>query len=145
MSKRLLKMVEEYQCPGCMHGCSPKTCDKYKLATGGYGSWCDGHRPSTFMMNVGRIALGLPKGFNRYGSGVDPEPRQKTTIRLFAAVTPVWDKFNVAVWKMVKDGALFVRTYSPRVNACYVDVIDGGTLDMAPGAVDVGPFWEEID
>lgn len=48
---------------------------------------------------------------------------------------------------MVKDGVLFVRTYCPRVNRCYVDVVQGGALD-APGlehAIDVGEFQDEMD
>lgn len=54
-------------------------------------------------------------------------------------------KLNVAVWAMEHEGALFVRTYSPRVDAGTVDVIPGGTLAMAPGAINVAEFADEID
>jgi len=46
---------------------------------------------------------------------------------------------------MVKDGFLFVRTYSPRINHCSIDVIEAGDLDMVPEAIDVGKFIDEID
>lgn len=46
---------------------------------------------------------------------------------------------------MEQDGHLFVRTYSPRIDATFVDVIKGGTLALVPDAVNVGDFIGEID
>lgn len=92
------------------------------------------------MMGFGRLALGLPKGFNRYGIG------DKMSIRLFQkGKKPAWNNLNVAVWAIVENGFLFVRTYSPRVNYCTIDVVEGGDLSMVPGAIDVSKFFDEID
>lgn len=52
---------------------------------------------------------------------------------------------NVAVWAMEKDGFLFVRTYIPRINVGFVDVVDGGTMDMVPNAINASEFYEDID
>ena len=49
------------------------------------------------------------------------------------------------VWAQEKDGYLFVRTWSPRINKTYVDVVKGGTMAMVPGAIDVADFKGEID
>jgi len=135
-----IEMIEEFQCPGCTCG-GPKTCDKLKLHVSvSVGTWCESHSAGTFMLGLGRIALGLPKGFHRYGPG------DKMEIRLFlAGEKPEWDHLNVAVWAMVIGGFLFVRTYSPRVNRCSTEVISGGDLGMVPGALDVGKFIDEID
>jgi hypothetical protein len=37
------------------------------------------------------------------------------------------------------------ETYSPRINETRVDVVEGGTLDLVPGAFDVGTVYDEID
>lgn len=92
------------------------------------------------MVGLGRIALGLPKGFNRYGPG------DRLDIRLFLnGEAPEWDHLNVPVWAMEMGGFLFVRTYSPRINRTSVDVIENGTLDMAKNAIDVSKFVDQID
>ncbi len=135
-------MVKEFQCAGCVVGHNTK-CGKYDPQPMNNGtsckSWVAG---TTILPAVGRIALGLPKGFNRFGEG-------KLYIRLHQGTTPDWNKFNVPVWAMEKDGFLFVRTYSPRVNATIVDVIEGGTFDLfkerRESVVDVGAFINEID
>ena len=56
-----------------------------------------------------------------------------------------WDKFNIPVWAMVKDGFLFVRTYAPRTNQTFVDAIEGGTLELVPQAIDVSKFYDAMD
>lgn len=67
-------------------------------------------------------------------------------IRLWVSGTkPEWDRLNVPVWAMVDDGFLFVRTFAPRVNMSWVDVIEGGDLSMVPNAINVGAFVGEID
>jgi hypothetical protein len=67
-------------------------------------------------------------------------------IRLWVSGTaPDWDRFNVPVWAMEKDGFLFVRTFAPRLDEGSVDVIEGGTLKMVPQAIDISPFIDEMD
>ena len=45
----------------------------------------------------------------------------------------------------MQDGFLFVRTYSPRTNQTFVDVIEEGALSLVPQAIDVSKFYEEMD
>jgi hypothetical protein len=99
-----------------------------------------------------KIALGLPKGFNQPGwVPGEKHPNNKMYTRCWLKDTyeiterKHWDKFNVPVWALCKDGFLFVRTYSPRINQTYIDIVEEGTLDMVPDAIDVGQFYEEID
>lgn len=143
VTKEQKEMIEEFQCPGCVAGMDVK-CGAFKLQVD-YGFTCLGNVPGTTKMPGGTFALGLPKGFDKIG-----DARGKTTkepyIRLWGRGTkPEWDKLNVAVWGLEKDGYLFVRTWSPRINKTYVDVISGGTMAMVPGAINVGDFYEEID
>lgn len=46
---------------------------------------------------------------------------------------------------MVRDGFLFVRTFLPRINVSYVDVIEHGIMEMVPNAIDISEFIDEID
>jgi len=46
---------------------------------------------------------------------------------------------------MEQDGFLFVRTYCPRIDDSYVDIIENGTLLMTPDAINVSEFYNEID
>lgn len=137
------KMIEEFQCLGCVSGSDIK-CGRFKLKND-YGTTCMGHVAGTIMSFAGVFALGLPKGFNRLGDA-NASTGKRSYIRLWTKGTkPEWDKFNVAVWAMAEGGHLFVRTYSPRINTTYVDVVEGGTLADVPGAVDVSKFVKDID
>ena len=143
----LEKMVEEFQCPGCVCGGDIK-CGSYKQ--GPYGTACDGHVLGTSIGIGNSFALGLPRGFNKPGFDIDPKGGFKVpnemSIRLWKkGDAPDWDHLNIPVWAMEKGGHLFVRTYCPRINYGHVDVIQGGTLDMVPNAVDVSAFKGEID
>lgn len=134
-------MVEKFMCPGCV--CGSNTKDGCYKPENNYGHSCGGHVLGTMILGIGHIALGMPKGFNRMERDVRVE---RTPIRLWTKGTkPDWDKFNIATWAMVEDDYLFVRTYCPRTAFQYVDVIEGGTLKMVPGAVDVGEFVDDID
>lgn len=143
----LEQLVEQFQCPGCLHGSDTK-CGKYKRLDD--PGRCDSHVLGTLIFPlVGNVALGLPKGFNRAGwefGSAEAKPRIKLTVRLFpAGKVPEYDRFNVAVWAMEQDGFLFVRAISPRINDSFVDVIEGGTLALVPNAINVGEFIDEID
>lgn len=146
---KLEAMVEEFQCPGCVCGSDTKCGAFKKDEVPGYGAACKGHVLGTYIMGAGHIALGLPKGFNK--SGRDPSNPDQTSnqmdIRLYPKGTPrpVWNNLNVPVWAMEKDGFLFVRTYSPRVNRGRVDIIEGGTLAEVPQALDVSKFYDDFD
>ncbi len=139
-------MVEEFQCPGCVCGMNIK-CGSFD-----YGQYrCMAHVLGTMLGLGNTVALGLPKGFNKPGVRIDADPVRacnQMDIRLWAKDTIPsnwWDHCNVAVWAMVKDGFLFVRTFSPRMNRGFVEVIEGGMLDMVPNAHDVSQFIATID
>lgn len=157
-NKIQLVMVKEFQCPGCINGTDPKTCPKYELFED-YNEnpklfHCKNWRPSTFMGGVGRLCLGLPKGFLRTGM-VEFHDKPFTYLRLYETPEnrPEYDRFNIPVWAMEKDGYLYVRCFSPRNCWIFVDVIKDGKIEMASfkngkyehQAINVGEFFDEID
>lgn len=145
------ELIQKFQCTGCVCGSDTK-CGQFKLNTN-YGVQCTSHVLGTLVLGAGSIALGLPKGFNRPGpaqAGPDASKMKHSNtmeIRLWSAdmTPPKWDHLNVPVWAMVEDGFLFVRTLAPRVGRLYVDVIEGGTLEMVPKAINVSDFIDDID
>lgn len=143
------KMIEEFLCPGCVCGSDTK-CDKYEPLELGGSFTCKSHVLGTFMLGTGSFALGLPKGFNR--AGFCPYPKDSSGhhnrmyINLYLENTKLgFDDFNVPVWALKKDGFLFIRVFRPRINESAVYVVENGTLDMAKGAINVAPFYEEMD
>jgi len=141
-------MVSEIQCPGCTCGVAPASdCENFKQDTE-YGFYCKAHSAGTLLGGAGWIALGLPKGFDRVGAHrAKGEDSRSTNIRLWIAPDhPQWNTFNMAAWAMVRDGYLYVRTYLPRTNRTFVDVVKNGTFDMVPeGVVNVGDIYDAID
>ncbi len=144
------QMIEQFQCPGCVCGCGISTCDAYNLPE--ESRRCEGHVLGSMIGGpAGLIALGLPKGFCKPAPEYDARGQVQRlcnwfNIRLWPeGQDPGWDKFNVAVWAMVKDGFLFVRTFTPRVDRSWIDVIENGTLDMVPTALDAAMFYDEMD
>ena len=141
-----IAMVEKFQCPGCVCGSDTK-CGKFCWDA----EWqrCVSHVLGTMVGLGNSIALGMPKGFNKPGFNLSKDPMlaySQMLIRLWPGPEiQTWDHLNVAVWAMEQDGFLFVRTYCPRINVGYVDVIQGGTLELVPNAIDVSKFIGEID
>lgn len=70
-----------------------------------------------------------------------------SNVRIFpaSAVETLWNKFNVPVWAMEHEGHLLVRTLVPRLGMTFIDIIEEGTLDMVPNAINVSEFTDEID
>lgn len=154
VSKVEKKMIENFQCPGCVSGSNLK-CGAFKLHRGGprFDNFaCQSHCAGTNIgfpgQGIKQVLLGLPKGFTQTGD-VEMGAKDRQFIRLWedAEKLPgnMWDHLNVPVWALVQDGYLFVRTYSPRINLTFVDVIKGGTLALVPKAIDVGTFIDQID
>lgn len=152
-----LNMISEFQCPGCVCGSAPADeCESYSPQTNYGFVKCAKHVAGTLLHSAATgplsFNLGLPKGFCRRGceqSHDTPRERQEDNLRLFIAPNgPEWDKLNVPVWAIEKDGHLFVRTYLPRKNLNFIDVIKGGCLADIPKLqcpIDVGEFVDEID
>ena len=143
------KMVEEFQCPGCVAGMNIR-CGSYEIDTLDQGcGGCAAHVLGTQIGLGNPIALGLPTGFNKPSINWDEKPprrRSKMRIRLWLkGDSPGWDHLNVPVWAMEKDGFLFVRTFAPRVDMSWVDVIERGSLEMVPNAINVAEFVDKID
>jgi len=142
------QMVEEFQCPGCVSGGNTK-CGQYKPNDDPLCGGCLNHVLGTQIGLGNPVALGLPKGFCKSAVNWDttpPERRFKMNIRLWLQGThPGWNHLNVPVWVLEqRDGFLFVRTFCPRVDTSYVDVIEGGQRSMIPQAIDVSTFIDEI-
>ena len=149
------EMVEEFQCPGCVCGMDV-TCGAFapKDEEGpGANLACKGHVAGTTMAGLGEFYLGLPKGFCRVGVIERRWPHgselakhnDNNNIRLFEKL-PNYDRLNVPVWAMEKDGYLFVRCFMPRINYTTVDVIKGGKFAELPlNPINVAEFIEEID
>lgn len=142
------EMIQKFQCPGCVGGPFRKC---YKAASEAPAFRCKAHVCGTMMLGVGSMALGLPKGFCKCNAADDTTSRTRQTtnflhIRCWMEGTaPKWDYLNVPVWAMENDGFLFVRSFSPRIGWHCVDVIEGGTMAMAPNAFDIGTRIDDID
>ena len=82
--------VKEYQCPGCVSG-PYEECFTEKPNNAG----CAEHCPGTMMIPVGKIFLGMPKGFNRIG------PVESMALDIFESIEKkneqwgTYDHFNV--------------------------------------------------
>lgn len=140
MSEKTL--VERFQCPGCILGSDTK-CGEYKFDQN--QKRCVSHVLGTSVGLGNFFALGLPKGFCK--PGFDGEKiKNKIDVRLWDGDGhPEWNHLNVPVWAMEQDGFLFVRTFAPRINMSWVDVVDGGTLSLVPNAINVAEFLDNID
>jgi hypothetical protein len=134
-----IPMIEQFQCPGCVCG-SDTSCGEFELNP--MTDSCINHVPGTMVIPGGLIMLGLPKGFNKIGP-INPL-KQRTPIRFHAKGDDIgfWDKWNIPVWGMIKDGFLFIRTYCPRINTGYVDVFQTSESTTLPkGCLDISN-WE---
>jgi hypothetical protein len=144
------EMIEQFVCPGCMCGSSPGDCGKPLRSEFNFTK-CTKHVCGTSMLGGPRFALGLPKGFCKAGvkgSGQITDDFYENTmlIRCWCKPhRPEWNRLNIAVWAMEKDDFLFVRTFMPRINWSAVDVIEEGTLELTPNALNVAEFIDEID
>lgn len=143
-------MIQRFQCPGCMLG-SDITCGEYQIDIFSHGgAKCKSHALGTLIGFNNAIAIGMPKGFNKPGFNISEKDefrcRGSMSIRLYDSDDIMtWDKYNVPVWALEQDGFLFVRTYCPRINTGYIDVVQGGTLALVPEAMDVSEFIDQMD
>jgi hypothetical protein len=149
------EMIEKFQCPGCTCGYKTTDCESFRFEEWhGTGCQCKSHSAGTFISGVGKIAIGLPRGFDHVGTiktgfeSENNETHRSTNIRLIIdpSKKSKYDHLNVPVWAIEGDGYLFVRVISPRINYTYVDIIKGGKFnEICPNAINVAEFVDEID
>lgn len=114
-------MVEEYQCPGCVVGSSFECYEN-----NGIGVECTKHIVGTTIFpRIGRIFLGMPKGFCRLGQD------DALKINIFNHTDEfVYDWLNVPVWKHLdKHGNTLVRGISPRINSPFLHIFIGDFMN----------------
>lgn len=125
MKEELVAAIKDYQCAGCISGPYP-SCFKSNDIGGGCEKQYVG---TTVIPQIGKIFLGLSKGFCRIGYQKDmiiyifetQEQQQKQW---------KYDYFNIPVWKHKnKKGHILIRGYQPRLNIGFVHVILNGNYD----------------
>ncbi len=142
-STKMRKYVQKFQCPGCVVSAGVD-CTEYNYDS--KEQRCMSHGLGTMAGPGNLFALGMPKGFRIPGWREDRKARKTMDIRLWRkGKRPGWDRLNIAVWAMEHEGYLFVRTFAPRVNQTWVDVIEGGEIHFCPYAFNVAEFIDEID
>lgn len=124
MKKIIKKVIEEYQCLGCVCGCDISCFEKNENE----GIGCGKHHAGTIMFpGVGNIFLGMPKGFNRLGEYTKLKPNIYET---FEGSTWKYDTWNVPVWKHLnKNGHTLVRGIMPRKNEPFLHIFLENCID----------------
>jgi hypothetical protein len=138
--------IQQYQCPGCINGCGVSDCEKSPLKTEGpIEKGCPNHSPGTILGGLGVIALGLPKGFNRYGtSKAEPIEVWESFDQMIEKNPNLGTIFSIPVWKHLDEhGNTITRWYSPRTNAGWSMVILKDCRHRMPNTMEVSK--EEID
>ena len=116
MEDNVKKAIEEYQCSGCISGHNIECFGESE--SGGCG--CGKHYAGTMVLPmIGKIFLGMPKGFNRLGEFVNAKPS------IFEKFEDGWgyNKFNYPVWKYLNEnGHTVVRGLCPRINVPFIHI-----------------------
>lgn len=123
METKFKLAIEEYQCSGCING-GDISCFK-ENTNGGIG--CGNHYAGTTIYGVGKIFLGMPKGFNRLGEQEELKPIIYDT---FESSNWKYDMWNIPVWKYLsEEGHTFVRGLMPRRNEPFLHVFLENCID----------------
>jgi len=118
MEESIKKVVEQYQCSGCVFGHNTSCFESNP--NGGIG--CGKHKAGTSAFFIGNFFLGMPKGFNRVGHNEKQVPRIYESFNDFP-INARFDKYNIPVWKYLSsDGHTFVRGIRPRLNEPFLYV-----------------------
>jgi hypothetical protein len=120
MEEKIKDAIEKYQCSGCVCG-SDVSCYKPSETEA-----CGKHVVGTAVTGIGKIFLGMPKGFNRLG------PAETMAINIFKSISDGWkfDFLNIPVWKYLdSNGNTIVRGISPRINSPFLHVFLGDCMD----------------
>ena len=116
MDRNISVAVERYQCSGCISG-GDTSCFKVNENAGGVG--CGEHFAGTIISDIGKVFLGLPKGFNRLGNLENMKPIIFNSFSDWG----YYDNFNRPVWKHLdKHGNTLVRGLMPRRNEPFLHI-----------------------
>lgn len=128
MEIRVKKAIERYQCSGCISG-SDTSCFKENEIAGGVG--CGKHLSGTTIIGIGKVFLGLPKGFNRLGRLGDMKPIIFNNFKEFSeSGWGSYEKFNRPVWKHLDEhGNTLVRGLMPRRNEPFLHIFLENCID----------------
>ena len=137
MDDRIKNAVEGYQCPGCVGGSDISCYKKSEQNDLSCSKHCAG---TTLLPFVGRIFLGMPKGFNRLGRVDDMK------ISIFEKPEDFeFNHLNVPVWKLLdKNGNTFVRGLSPRINNPFIHIYLGDYMKDID-CIDIEPYLKDMD
>lgn len=116
MEEKIKNSIQNYQCSGCIKGSDISCFNKNK--DGGIG--CGEHYSGTIISNIGKIFLGLPKGFNRLGRNESLKPNIYET---FESSEWKYDMWNIPTWKYLNEnGHTIVRGMMPRRNDSFIHI-----------------------
>ena len=124
MNENIKSAVEAYQCPGCVVGCDIECYEKSVCS-----SSCQKHVAGTTILGLGKIFLGMPKGFNRLGQC------DKLEVEIFTNLDEgnrLWsyNKLNVPIWKhRNKLGHTFIKGICPRINKTFIHIFLEDCMD----------------
>jgi len=135
MNEQAKNAVETYQCPGCVCG-NDISCYKNEKVV---GIGCSSHVAGTIIFPIGKIALGMPKGFNRVKDG--------TLVNILQSTDDFkYNNLNVPVWKRLdENGNTLIRGLSPRIDSSFLHVILGDNMDKFDCFEVDDEFLEGID
>lgn len=121
MNEKLKFAIKEYQCSGCMCGHNLECFEENNQQ----GVGCGKHYAGTIIGGIGKIFLGIPKGFNRLGHQENLKP-----IIFDCFDENYYNMFNVPVWKHLDEhGNTLVRGIMPRRNEPFIHIYVGNYLD----------------
>lgn len=120
--------IKNYQCSGCAKGTYPECFFKSRYD----GIGCDNHYPGTYINGIGKIFLGMPKGFNRLG--INEETKLLIFEKFSDFINPNnhngYSKFMIPTWKHLDEyGNTLVRVYMPRKNDSCIHIFLENCLD----------------
>jgi len=123
MEKEIKNAIENYQCSGCINGGDISCFAKNENS----GIGCGKHYSGTMISNIGKIFLGMPKGFNRLGHHSEMQP---IIYKNFESSDWKYNKWNIACWKhLTKDGHTIVRGLMPRRNEPFIHIFLENCMD----------------
>ena len=126
MKDLLKEAIGDYQCSGCAVGNDSKECFKHENRV---GEACTNHCPGTTIFGIGKIFLGMPKGFNRIGK-IGGTDFKMDIFSSWKDSNCKYDKWNIPTWKHLNErGHTLVRGLRPRNNEPFIHIFLENCID----------------